>query len=108
MVTKKIEKIVKRYIEAVKTKNITIEKVILFGSYADNRADEWSDIDIAIISPDFGKDKYLNECLKLREIKREINLLISPEPYSLEEYHNAQKGDFLYDEIIKKGKLIKV
>jgi len=106
MVAGKIEKIVKDYIKAVKARNISVEKVFLFGSYVENKADEWSDIDIAIISPDFGKDKYLNECLILREIKREINLLISPEPYSLEEYKNAQKGDFLYDEIIKKGKLI--
>lgn len=106
MVARKIEEIVRQYIDAVKAMDISVEKVFLFGSYAEDNADEWSDIDIAIISPDFGKGKYLDECLLLRKIKRKVNLYISPEPYSLEEYKNAQKGDFLYDEIIKKGKLI--
>jgi len=35
-----------------------------------------------------------------------IDYDISPRPYSLEEYNKASEGDFLYQEIIKKGKLI--
>ncbi len=106
MATGKIEEIIKKYIEAVQKMNISVDKVFLYGSYAEDNADEWSDIDIAVISSDFGKGRYLDECLMLRKIKRRVNLCISPEPYSLEEYENAKKGDFLYDEIIKKGKLI--
>lgn len=106
MVAKKIEEIAKKYVEAVRARHINVEKAFLFGSYAKNKANKWSDIDIAIISPDFGKGGYLNESLLLMEIRREVNSLISPEPYSVEEYNKAKKGDFLYDEILRKGKLI--
>lgn len=108
MVARKIEEIIKQYVEAIRARDISVEKVYLFGSYVEDNADEYSDIDIAIISSDFGKEKYLDECLMLRKIKREVNLSISPEPYSLEEYEKAQRGDFLYDEIIKKGKSIAI
>jgi len=39
-------------------KNIKIDQVILYGSYASGHMKLYSDIDIAIISPDFGKDKF--------------------------------------------------
>ncbi|MDD3014555.1 MAG: nucleotidyltransferase domain-containing protein [Candidatus Gastranaerophilales bacterium] len=107
MVKKHIEKIVKNFIKSVEERNIKIEAVFLFGSYAKNTADENSDIDIAVISPDFGKD-FFDECVSLKEISEKIDFDISPRAYSLEEYNNAKEGDFLYQEIIKKGKLIKV
>ncbi|MSQ15290.1 MAG: nucleotidyltransferase domain-containing protein, partial [Dehalococcoidia bacterium] len=34
-------------------KGIRLEALILFGSYVNGRPDEWSDFDIAVISPDF-------------------------------------------------------
>lgn len=107
MAKKQIQKIVKNFIRAIKERNIRIEAVFLFGSYALNKANEDSDIDVAIISPDFGKD-FFDECVKLKEISEKIDFDISPRAYSLEEYENAKQDDFLYQEIIKKGKLIKV
>jgi len=77
----------------------------LFGSYAKGSAGKDSDIDIAIISPDFGKD-YIEEAVILKEISEDIDLDISPRPYSLEEYKNIKQGQFLYDEIVSKGKPI--
>ena len=40
----------------------------------------------------------------LKKISMNIDYDISPRPYSLEEYQKATEGDFLYQEIIKKGK----
>ena len=105
MAKKQIVKIVKKFVEAVKAQNIRVEKAYLFGSYAFEKAQEYSDIDVAIISPDFGKS-YLQETRLLMKIARDIDVTISPDPYSLEEYENAGQGDFLYQEIINKGKLI--
>lgn len=107
MAKKQVRKIIKDFINAVKEKNIKVEVVILFGSYAQNQAHTDSDIDIAIVSPDFGKD-FFDECVELKEISEKIDFDISPRAYSTEEYKNAKEGDFLYQEIIKKGKLIKV
>ena len=101
-----IEKI-KAFIKALIQNNIKIEKVYLFGSYAHGNAKSYSDIDVAVISPDLGK-KYVEETCKLMRIAQKIDLMISPDPYSVEEFNNAKQGDFLWQEIIQKGKLIKI
>lgn len=103
MVKKYVEVIVDKYIQAIRNRNIRVEKAILFGSCAKGSTDENSDIDIAIISPDFGRD-YLEEAVMLKEISEDIDLDISPRPYSLNEYKRVKQGQFLYDEIISKGK----
>jgi len=107
MPKKYVKKIVKDFIKILKERDLKIEAVFLFGSYAQNKANKDSDIDIAVISPDFGKD-FFDECVLLKEISEKIDFDISPRAYSLEEYQKAEEGDFLYQEIIKKGKLIKV
>ena len=105
MAKKQIEIIIKDYVKAIKARNIRIEKAILFGSYANGQANTDSDIDIAIISPDLGMD-YIEEAVMLKEISEEIDLNISPRPYSVDECRKANIGQFLYDEIISKGKTI--
>jgi uncharacterized protein len=101
-----IEKI-KAFIKALIQNNIKVEKVYLFGSYAHGNAKSYSDIDVAVISPDLGKN-YLEEMRFLMKISQEIDLMISPDPYSVEEFENAKQGDFLWQEIINKGKLIEI
>lgn len=107
MAKKQIIKIIKDYIKAVEAHNIKVEKAYLFGSYAHDKAKSYSDIDVAIISPDFGKN-YMQESLFLMKIARDVDIMISPDPYSVEEYEKAGEGSFLWQEIINKGKLIKV
>ena len=46
----------KKYV-AILTKVIDVEKIILFGSYANGTAHEFSDIDIALISSDLDPQK---------------------------------------------------
>ncbi|MGE5576054.1 MAG: hypothetical protein ACM3TT_02515 [Syntrophothermus sp.] len=62
-----------------------------------------SDIDVAIISPDLGKDR-MEGMVTLKRLAEQIDYDISPRPYSLEQYLNARRGDFLHDKIIRKGK----
>ncbi|WP_159426166.1 hypothetical protein [Desulfolucanica intricata] len=42
----------------------------------------------------------------LKKITFDINLDISPRPYSVKQYKKAKRGDFLFDEIIQKGKIV--
>lgn len=52
------------------TKKVNVEKVILFGSYAKGSAHEWSDIDLAVISPDFkSKSTTVNSLRLISDIK---------------------------------------
>ena len=105
MAKKPIEVSIKKYLETLRARNIRIKKAILYGSYANGKADKDSDIDLAIISPDFGNDSF-DEAIMLRKLTRGIDLDISPRPYSIKQYQEAKKGDFLYDEIIRKGKVV--
>ena len=41
------------YLEAVRAEGIPVERAILYGSQAKGTADEWSDIDLLVVSPVF-------------------------------------------------------
>jgi predicted nucleotidyltransferase len=55
------KKIVKKYTTKLKAKKYPISAVYLFGSYATGKANQWSDIDVAIISDKLKKDWNKNE-----------------------------------------------
>ena len=103
MVGKQVEVSIRRYLETLRSKNIKVKKAILYGSRAFGDGERDSDIDLAIISPDFGRDRF-GEALMLKKLTRGIDLDISPRPYSVVQYQEARQGDFLFDEIIQKGK----
>lgn len=105
MAKKQFEISIKKYLEALKNKNIRVKKAILYGSLAAGTGDDCSDIDLAIVSPDLGRDSF-KEALLLKKLTRGIDLDISPRPYSVEQYQKAKQGDFLFDEIIQKGKTV--
>lgn len=105
MAKKQIEVNIKKYLEKLRSKNIRIKKAILYGSLAAGAGDDDSDIDLAIVSPDLGRDRF-NEAVMLKKLTFGIDLSISPRPYSFEQYQKARQGDFLFDEIIQKGKTI--
>lgn len=64
-----------------------MEKIILYGSHASGYARPDSDIDVAVVSPDFGKDRF-EEGVQLRYIAGDIDLNIEPIPLSPESYEN--------------------
>lgn len=49
----KIRAIIENYISVLRDNNIPIKNAYLFGSYAKGNNNEWSDIDIALISDSF-------------------------------------------------------
>lgn len=51
---KKVKPAVKKYLKKVK-EDLKVEKVILFGSFADGKAKEDSDVDLVVISSSFAK-----------------------------------------------------
>jgi len=50
--------ILKSFLKQVQISGIRIERAVLFGSYAKNKAKQWSDIDVAIVSPDFSGNRF--------------------------------------------------
>ncbi|HNZ06784.1 MAG: nucleotidyltransferase domain-containing protein [Candidatus Cloacimonetes bacterium] len=70
--------IINRYVELV-SQRIRVESVYLFGSYVDGKPDDYSDIDLLIVSPDFGEDLF-EEQVRLMIARRQVDLRIEPHP----------------------------
>ncbi|MFC2134972.1 nucleotidyltransferase domain-containing protein [Bacteroidota bacterium] len=66
MVDEKVITLIKQYLAQLKLEGIVVTKAILFGSHAADDADENSDIDLLIVSPQFDDngDKYVGKLWK--------------------------------------------
>ena len=94
-----IIEIVKRYIEELEKNSINIREAILFGSFVKGTAKEWSDIDIALVSPDFTGDRF-EDRRKIVPLRRNIDNRIEPLPFRPEDFYD---GGMLVEEIKKTG-----
>ncbi len=96
--TDDIKLIARHFIEGIQ-KLYRIEAAYLYGSYAKGAPSEWSDIDIAIVSPDFSDD-LLNERLTLTQLAIPLDNRIEPKPFNKRSF---DPNDPLVHEIIKHG-----
>ena len=94
--------LVKEYISRLKENNISVEKVLLFGSIMKGTSREDSDIDIAVISSSFKGDRYSDRRL-IVPLRRGIDSRIDPIPFTPEDY---AEGGILIDEIKSTGQEI--
>ncbi len=101
MVERKIIETIEKFVKELKKQKINVDKVILYGSRVSGKVHEYSDIDVAIVSPDFGRDRY-EEGARLFEIACKIDPLIEPVPISPESYENDTWVPLIY-EIRTKG-----
>lgn len=106
MVEREIIKKVREFVKELKRQKIKVVKVIIYGSRISGKAHEYSDIDVAIVSPDFGKDSY-REGARLFEIASKIDPRIEPVPISIKSYENDTWVPLIY-EIRKNGLELKV
>jgi predicted nucleotidyltransferase len=98
-----VEKELKEFVALIR-KTYDIYAVVLYGSYAEGRANDDSDIDVAVFSDDFGKDPY-EEMKALFRLRRQIDTDIEPLPFSRDAYFSNDKTEFVSN-IIRKGKVI--
>lgn len=96
MVKKEIIEIVKNFINAMKSKSINVNKVLLFGSFANEKDSLWSDIDIAVISSDFGKDRFVERTL-LTGISYKIDPRIEPYPIGQYEFEEEDWKTMIHE-----------
>ncbi len=99
-----IKRIVEDYVSRL-LPEVRVAKVLLFGSHAHGMADEWSDIDIAVISNDFKKMKPLERFEFLARRRLGCDPSLEPLPFTLDEYETASHLDFL-GEIKRTGVVI--
>jgi len=99
-----ILKLVKQYGVLIKGK-LPVQKFIVFGSQAKGTTHEWSDIDICIVSPQFGKD-FFEEKLMLDRYTDKISSKIEPTP--MNPITLKSKYNTLSTEIRKYGIEVKI
>lgn len=101
MVKKSIIKTAKKFIEYLKQENIPVEAAIIFGSYSKGNPRSDSDIDLAVISREFGKNRLKEGQLLLKKAWR-INSRLEPIPISSKDFKNNFESPLL-EEVRKYG-----
>ena len=107
MVTRQVdlEGAIARFIDDLQ-KGIRVEAIVLYGSYAHGHPHDWSDIDLAVISPDFeGLPINERQSILSKLTWRELDGRIEPMGYPSSEYHNPGRHSFLR-EIIRTGRVV--
>lgn len=98
------ETIIKQAIGFLQRK-IRVHQAILFGSHARGEADEWSDIDLAVISADFA---HLGQ-REIMDLLVEVALSVDPSleirPYTPKDLQEARPTNFL-GYILSEGKMV--
>ncbi|MDI6731838.1 MAG: nucleotidyltransferase domain-containing protein [Candidatus Margulisbacteria bacterium] len=83
----------------------SIEEIILFGSYVGAENDQWSDIDLAVVSPDFHGKTYEEIIQIFAELAVKYSSRLELRPYTPEDMKSARPTNFL-GYILKNGKVI--
>jgi predicted nucleotidyltransferase len=99
---RQITTLIRRYIAALEARGIPVERVILFGSYASGHPDEWSDIDIAVISPKFDTFSLLERYEQLGLANRDLQAPLDVVGFSSTQVTNCEPESFLA-EVLRTG-----
>src|SRR4030066_96490 len=91
--------IVRKYIAELEKHHIPVREAILYGSYANGRIREESDIDVALISEAFTGDRF-EDRRRIVPLRRKIDNRIEPMPFTPAAFSD---GGNLIDEVQKTG-----
>ena len=92
----KVKDIIERYLQALSRNHIPIQEAILFGSYAKGNPQEWSDIDIALVSDIFAGN-WMDDKDKIRRITLSVSSEIEVIPFAPKDFgvHNPLAKEIL-------------
>ena len=99
-----IDNILRKFGDRVSS-SLSLNKMILFGSFATGKTKKWSDIDILIVSESFKGLKPLDRGLNLYDMwsaDYPVDFLC----YTPEEFENAKKRIGIVRQVLKEGKII--
>ena len=99
-----IKRLVREYVNALEP-TINVDRIILYGSYANGHPHRWSDIDLAIVSRDFAQRSVWQRQGILGHALKNSDAMIEAMGYSIAEYNHAIPQTFL-GEIKRTGKVV--
>ncbi len=102
IISRQIKDKITVFAKLLKESGITVEKIILYGSYAKGHPHEYSDIDLCVISPSFvNGDKYPDYYHQVWALADKVDHAFEPIPFSQDDLDN--KYSSLSSEIRKHG-----
>ena len=78
---------VQSFLDKLRRTGFHISKAYIFGSYASGQVDKWSDIDVAIVSPQISNDRF-EERIRLTELALSIDNRLEPLPYNPDNFND--------------------
>jgi len=93
----------KRFVALLNANGINVQEAYLFGSAALEQADEYSDIDVAIVSDNFAGIPFY-DVKKISKFRRAVDLRLEVHPFSLKEIQFSPSTFFL--DIKREGFLL--
>ena len=98
------EQVIRRTIEHLQ-RRVRVQQAVLFGSHARGEADAWSDVDLAVISPDFARMSHRKVMDLLVETVLETDSSVEIRPYTPRDLKEARPTNFL-GHILAEGKVV--
>jgi len=81
----RIQNIITQYLALLKEHGFNIQQAILFGSYAKGRANEWSDIDLALVSNVFEGVRFTDKD-KIRDLTISVSYDLEVLPFNPKDF----------------------
>lgn len=95
MVENAIIKAVRRYVAVLASLGIHTHRIVLFGSFARGDSEEYSDIDLIVIAPEFDGHREMALIEKLWQARKSVDNRIEPIPCGEKEWETDQSRPIL-------------
>ena len=76
-----------KFVDLVRQAGIIVSTAYVFGSWVKDKASKDSDIDVCVVSPNFGDD-YIEDMVRLRKISLNVDSRIEPIPFTPQDYND--------------------
>jgi predicted nucleotidyltransferase len=86
MVEKSIINVVNKYLNSLNNMGIPVSFGVIYGSQLNQKANQWSDIDLLVVSKKFDLQKDPNDINLLWRIAARVDSRIEPIPVGLRQY----------------------
>lgn len=102
---REIAKLIDSVVKDLEAHKIRVDKIVLYGSYAQGQPREFSDVDIAVVSPSFARKGLLKIQAELAKAMAKYLTIVEPVGCSPDEFNSADNATF-WGEIRKTGKVV--
>lgn len=79
LTNQEIQRVVADFKRTLKLAGIRTTRLILFGSYAQGRPHPWSDVDLCVVSRQFGRRDF-DDAVKIATLAKRVNYLLEVHP----------------------------